>query len=64
MRTKDILKDIYEYIDPYAAKLLKWYVIYYLVKIGIGVGLISIFMFIAWLQLQAFISSLPRAAFP
>jgi len=64
VRTKEILKDIYEYIDPYAAKLLKWYIIYHLAKIGIGIGLISLFMFMAWIQLQAFISSLPKIAFP
>lgn len=64
MRVKEALKDAYEWIDPYALKLLKWYIIYHLVKIGIGIGLISLFMFIAWWQLQAFISSLPKIAFP
>jgi len=60
MKTKEILEEIYKYIDPYAIKILKWYIIYSLVRIGIAFGIISLLMFIAYLQIQSLINSIPR----
>ena len=47
-----ILDNIDRHIDKAAKPIIKWLILYSLVKLGIGMALISILMFVALLMIQ------------
>ena len=47
-----ILDNLDKHIDKAAKPVVKWLIIYSLVKLGIGMALISFLMFVAWLMIQ------------
>jgi hypothetical protein len=47
-----ILDNIDKHIDKAAKPVIKWLIIYSLAKLGIGIALISLMMFVAWLMIQ------------
>jgi multisubunit Na+/H+ antiporter MnhC subunit len=47
-----ILENLDKHIDKAAKPVVKWLIIYSLVRLGIGMALISFLMFVAWLMIQ------------
>ncbi len=55
---KELVELIEKVIERNVDRAIKWLIIYRLIELAIGLGLISLFMFIAWLQIRIWLSNI------